>query len=361
MNSQPFFLPGLSVQDACADAQHRIDLLRNELLQLEHIVWEQPTRIEATATSLRMVNRKEGFNDWVDTLPFPLGSILWSYAAMGSDHQRRYERLIQFFEGLAQFCATLQLSALSSNATFWLDGGVKDKLLTVLSREHLSIEHSTFGTWKAVTEVTSKETRKLLNNKPAECYSLYCTEHRRVLETISSKRIVTIIAETNRLRNEWQGHTGAIGRRDAIVRHESLRELLVSVQKEFGIMWSDYQMIRPESSRYDGKTHLSDCHLLVGSRTPFRQIEVETEGPLVAAGLYLWSPGQTRALRLLPLIKIMPSPRTQENACYFFNRTKGDVARFLSYHFEADSEVTLPSDDMTKTLTGLGLTIHRDS
>ena len=54
--------------------------------------------------------------------------------------------------------------------------------------------------------------------------------------------------------------------------------------------------------------------------------------------LYLASRDAGRALLLLPLIQIGPSPPSTKNACYFFNRVEKDHARFISYHFADQPE-----------------------
>jgi len=51
------------------------------------------------------------------------------------------------------------------------------------------------------------------------------------------------------------------------------------------------------------------------------------------------------ALELCPLLRIMPSPQSEENACYFYNRREDGKARFVSYHFDADSEVLIDAPD----------------
>jgi hypothetical protein len=56
--------------------------------------------------------------------------------------------------------------------------------------------------------------------------------------------------------------------------------------------------------------------------------------------LYLKSQDDRNALALLPLIKVMPSPRSAENACYFYNRQERDSVRFVSYHFEKEADIT---------------------
>ena len=54
--------------------------------------------------------------------------------------------------------------------------------------------------------------------------------------------------------------------------------------------------------------------------------------------LYLASRNCGRALLLLPLVQVGPSPSSAKNACYFFNRLDKEGARFVSYHFVDEPE-----------------------
>ena len=44
----------------------------------------------------------------------------------------------------------------------------------------------------------------------------------------------------------------------------------------------------------------------------------------------------------LHFLSMMPSPRTEEIACYFYNPVEKDVVRGVSYHFEKDSDMISP-------------------
>ena len=46
----------------------------------------------------------------------------------------------------------------------------------------------------------------------------------------------------------------------------------------------------------------------------------------------------------------MPSPKTQENAIYFYNRMKGDEVRWISYHFDKESEIISPDSEVTSAI-----------
>lgn len=69
--------------------------------------------------------------------------------------------------------------------------------------------------------------------------------------------------------------------------------------------------------------------------------------------LHLKSPDEQRALKLLPFVKVMPSPKAEGNACYFYNRQQKDGIRFLSYHFESESEVVQEFADAAEALRKL--------
>jgi hypothetical protein len=91
----------------------------------------------------------------------------------------------------------------------------------------------------------------------------------------------------------------------------------------------------------------------MGTRTPFAIDTVEVSEAMEDGHLHFKSPDEKRGLRLLPLVKIMPSPKTEENACYFFSSEGKEGHRFLSYHYQAESEVTHSFDDVANTLSSL--------
>jgi hypothetical protein len=47
----------------------------------------------------------------------------------------------------------------------------------------------------------------------------------------------------------------------------------------------------------------------------------------------------------------MESPTTEQNACYFYNRVERDGVRWISYHFENESEIVKPDDEVLQALS----------
>lgn len=79
----------------------------------------------------------------------------------------------------------------------------------------------------------------------------------------------------------------------------------------------------------------------MGTRQPFKQSLVETTIPLDNQKLYLRHGNNLEPMELLPFVRMMPSPSTQQNACYFYNKVDGENVRWVSYHFDRESDIRL--------------------
>lgn len=122
------------------------------------------------------------------------------------------------------------------------------------------------------------------------------------------------------------------------------------MREVFGVAWDEYQLLLPgECKVRSGVFHFS-AKKIMGTRTPFPKEDVTVVEPMEDGHLHLKGPTESRGLRLLPFVKVMPSPRTEENACYFYNRQQSDGIRFLSYYFESDAEVVAEFGDVATVL-----------
>jgi hypothetical protein len=84
----------------------------------------------------------------------------------------------------------------------------------------------------------------------------------------------------------------------------------------------------------------NEVAVLMGSNSEFLKEPRAMTTWLDVERLYLSKKDSGKALKLLPLIQVGPSPRSAKNACYFFSRLERDGARFVSYHFTDTPEVT---------------------
>lgn len=103
--------------------------------------------------------------------------------------------------------------------------------------------------------------------------------------------------------------------------------------------WRETQLIRAIHCLPHGGMFDNQVAILVGSNSEFLKESRPMSSWLDVERLYLTSRDSGRALLLLPLIQVGPTPTSAKNACYFFNRVEKDSIRFVSYHFVDQPEL----------------------
>lgn len=89
----------------------------------------------------------------------------------------------------------------------------------------------------------------------------------------------------------------------------------------------------------------------MGDNSDFREMEVPVSDPLDTNRLYLLS--APKSLELVPLMRVLVDQNTGQNAFYFFNRFQEGEIRWISYHYEAESERSLYDSDVVELLSKL--------
>jgi hypothetical protein len=120
-----------------------------------------------------------------------------------------------------------------------------------------------------------------------------------------------------------------------------------------GEIWMRYQLVQPCECRFSGGLFNYSVRLITGTRTPFVTAVRNTVEGMEDEQLHLLDPEGDRGLRLLPFVRVMPSPKTASNACYFYNKNQIGNQKFVSYHFEEDSEIEDYFEDTQHALDGL--------
>jgi hypothetical protein len=353
------FLPDVKTQQTTVQTQTRLREVSAELRELEKRLWEQPRKCDAVAKATERFERKEALSEWIDTLPFPLGSILWAYHTCGTDDKVRYEHLLHFFEAYGEFLATIILSAFSRDQEIFaselnvLRGGVGG---------HISLHRADFGTWVRIVERFSKTSRQLLNgdaDKKERAFSIFCCHDPETIQALTESRVVSLLQKANSRRNSWTGHGGIVGGPEAKARHAELQAYLTELRECLGVSWERFELVLSGAATFSGGIHRYSVQKVRGRCAPFEKADVELTHPMEHGVLYLKAQDERNALPLLPLIKVMPSPRSAENACYFYNRQERDGIRFVSYHFDKEADVTDVFADTLQAITKLNAAFGR--
>jgi hypothetical protein len=222
----PVFLPDLEASRAVLSIDMRLRELQSELSELRNDLWANPLDVESSSERLARVNQNDSLVDWLESLPFPLATILWAYWANRDDDLRAYKRLLHFFEALAELLADILLSAFQNDPqlfdTEWA------KIRNAMTQANASLDIGTFGLWVRIYERLSKTARGLLAGKQreatAQCSELFRTQDIEAVSCLLSAGIVGVLQKANSLRNK-DAHGGVVGATEARRRHDALRAL----------------------------------------------------------------------------------------------------------------------------------------
>jgi hypothetical protein len=364
------FVPSPHAQKAMLDTEVRIAAeqntllgLQNELGALQREVWTNPRAVVRVNQRLGGLSSRlsgglkayaeEGLEQWFESLPFPLASICRAWQATpGNDFKTKYEHLLHFFEATAEFVGVILLSAFTSNEALFAQH--REKIAESLKKHNLSIQRSTFGTWKLVVEYLGKRTRELLaadKDTKDICAELFADQSLLLPEAIGRSELAAILSTTNKMRNDWGGHGGIVGPEEAKLRNEQLVGEIQKVREVFAETWNQTRLIHALQCRPLRGVFDNEVAVLKGSNSEFLKETLQMGTWLDVERLYLYNPHSSQALKLLPLVQVGPTPQSVKNACYFYNRLEHDgSARFISYHFTDEPERIEKSDDAAEAI-----------
>lgn len=370
------FIPDLATQRKMLEVEARLSgeentllSLQNDLTELRCELWRNPRSADTVGERLSEFsarlsgNLKEqasiGLDQWFETIPFPLASILRAWQATPSDdYKTKHEHLLHFFEATAEFISVILLSAFSNNESLYAPH--KEKLRETMAKQNLSFQRATFGTWKLVVEYLGKQTRSLLQengkkpedakNDRAICASIFADSTLKLPNLLCSKDIAAVLGATNKMRNDWSGHGGVVGQEEAKLRNEQLLGQVEKLRQAMSDVWDGSVMVNALHCRPRKGIFENEIAMLKGSNSEFLKESRAMSTWLDVDSLYIINGDQSGALKMLPLVQVSASPGTAKNACYFFNRTERGGARFVSYHFAGQPELSGLFEEATNAI-----------
>jgi hypothetical protein len=342
LGSAVIYASSLEMQTAQVDLAGNIRDLRSGLEALESQLWRHPGKVPAIKRVLEKMGQEDGSEAWSKSLPFPLASILRRHLTTRDKRQQK-EHLLHFFEALAEFLTAVMLSAVRSN-TAYLDEH-RERIFGDEFEE--SFERFTFGLWCKLGARLAKATRDELSsgdldrrNRTLDVYKCSAT----FVETLVNKKLWSVLEKANSYRNDWVGHSGVESDRETEQRVARLEDELSRARSAIGDIFEQVNLILPKTASYSDGVYSNAALVLSGSDPAFREEAIETTVPLDTKLLYLCEVGATEPLELVPLFRMLPSPETEQNACFFLNRLSDKEARWVSYHFEGQADITEPDE-----------------
>ncbi len=360
----------LEIGDAIGTERYRLLGLDNELTELERGLWQNPrthrrveNEVSAFNASLSAILDEQvgqSLDKWMETLPFPLASILrkW-YAAPQSNFDLKYRLLVHFFEATTHFMGSILLSGFTYDSTLYEK--YRGDFLEVVDTR--SLTRTDYGTWHQIGAFFSKRLRILLNSDAQSrrmAGDLFSDQTYQFTDMLASAKLFNVLADANKLRNKWQGHTGLPSHREAEERHDALVGHLHRLRKSMEGGWTNMELIIPDTCKKRRGRCFNEVQLLQGSHPAFQTVVRETSDCLDADEMHLLGKGTDTSLRLLPFIQLGPNPPSPSATCYFYRSVEDGEHRLISFQGSGESEwkdsLSSLDEAIGLIIDGIGLT-----
>jgi hypothetical protein len=172
--------------------------------------------------------------------------------------------------------------------------------------------------------------------------ALYCLPASTTLTAITSRSVVDTLRLSVDRRNEWRGHDAAIAPAERRRRIYAMTELIVELRRALGGSLDRWGLLQPVSVRPTATSHEVEALLLVGPNPRPRTRRFEFNHAVRADRLYASALTSSRALELVPLIRLDRRPDSADTAIYFLDRVTKDGLRWLSYDAPHRPELETP-------------------
>ncbi len=331
------YLPDINTQNIIIDLHQNIREIILQLKEYDSKLWSNLKEINNIRQKLSSFNRKEGFEEWINKLPYPLASILIRYHA-DIKPKLKVDHLLNFFEALAEFLFTIMISAM-----YWKTELFDRFKKTIFTNEKgfKNLKFSTFGKLVTYNSTLIKITNDLLFSSENRnlCLSLYHINTIEILESIINDKLMKILKITNRYRNDWKGHSGIMNPDIISNRLTLLEKELTNFREVMANKFDSLLFILPGKNDYEFGKYSYTVHDLKGPSMIFKKKEIITSIPMDKGTIYMIEKNQLTPLKLLPFFTISLEPRKNKNACYFYNKIQDGKVRWISYHFEQCPEI----------------------
>lgn len=341
--------PSIGQQRSALAAGRALRELRQSVGALERELWDRPLAARQVQSKLARLTEGDSFDRWMESLPFPLASILWRHRA-ADDPEKRCRYLINFFEATSVFLVDVHLSAFHSEPELIGPAARTDRSANV------TYERGSIGVWTDLLARLAKRTRELLHADADLAVELYRVTDASRLAAIASRSVVeALMVDAANYRRKWVGHAAVASEREWTQRLAVADATLGRLRDALGEAFVDWGLVRAGGGRHRDGVVTTSIERLTGSRSLFKRDSAQLREWPQDGALYMLEAGQTLALKLQPLIRLRHSPESVEDACYFYDRIEKGGVRWISYHYEPQPEFVEPDEEAEALIRELEL------
>lgn len=338
-----FFIPDLETQIEVLRVNSLINEIATRTDYNKDQLWQKPNEYPSIIREIESLddNIEYHFEKWVESLPYPLASILWeSFSTSKPDLKVKY--LLHFFEAFSEFNVILLISGLISDERFF--NLEFHQCIQYNPKFKNWFERPSFGNWNFFGKCLGKNIQYILRKqyKRNQLLEIFGNSEPDFLNKMSSYELYNILGEVNRYRNSWDAHGPVVSNEEYQNRFKILRNSISKLYSCLGNIFKNNLLVLPIGSTYKDGIHHYTVKRFMGSRNRFISIEIETTKPMDSDKIYLILENSRTPIELLPLIKFY------KNYCYFYNSSiiNENKSQFVSYHNKEEPEISCSLKDL---------------
>ncbi|AOA00410.1 hypothetical protein BFC22_09930 [Carnobacterium divergens] len=330
----PFILPDIEMQRKIIEVNQEIEEVEYKLSTIKDKFIATPVDYKNIQNKIKNINNTETLEDWIESLPHPIATILRRYITSDS-YSEKQKNLLKFFEALSELLSTIFLSLAEQQ---------EQLLKNYLNLKGINIDtlsRASFGLWVEINKIFAKKFRTMLSRENEErelLYQIFSTNNVSVIERLCDKKLYSTLDEARIKRNEWEGHSGVYDENVYRKHVEILHEELLKVRKSLGNIFEELQLIRPYRTIKKGGEYTNFVELIIGSNTVLKRKEIKTLcGTLDSDSLYVYMEDSQKVIELVPII-IMNSSK---NEFHYYSKIENGSTKYISYNqnYSHDKEI----------------------
>lgn len=333
-----FYLPKLEDQLEIIRTEAFIRDINTKANYQRDELWRNPDNYREIRELLRKDNSESQytFEKWVESLPFPLSSILWECITTPKyEHKVKY--LLHFFEAFSELNVIILLSGLISDSYFF-----KEKFSNCITNQKFPywFYSPSFGNWNFLGRCLSRRIKSLsyYEYNFSKCLGLFGDPEREFILNLTSERLYDLLHEVLKNRNSWDAHGPVVNEDLYKNRYEILRNSLSKFYEIIGNTFENTFLVLPGGNEYKDGTYFYTIRKFIGANPKFKSFEIKTTVPMDSDRIYIYSKDQTKPIELLSIIIFF------KDTCYFFNNKDkiSNQVQYVSYHNKEKPELEFP-------------------
>lgn len=245
-------LPSLSAQQEAIEAAGHLASMETTVERLRSDLWRHPAQSRRVVERLERAARLDPVRRWMESMPYPLASVLQRYVAL-RDPEARVQTLVNFFEAMAQFGCAVLLSILRADQRLFEQA--QPDLAKAAGPGRQLFDRADFGLWLNVGPTLAKNIRRLAGDKALQEALQVATGPAGVLlEKLSDKRFWAMLERARNIRNQ-RSHGGVISPEQSLKWLSELASLLSDVEQALGTAFEDVDMALAAEGGYSHGMH----------------------------------------------------------------------------------------------------------